>query len=72
MSKPKGPARPANPQDVAAGIAARKLRRPAHPRAREEPLDHERLARSSRRATTAADRLLEELGDVLRNLDRKR
>lgn len=66
MSKRKSPAPRASPKDIAAGIAARKTRD-------ESPaLDHARLARSSQQAAKAADHLLRELDDVLRNLDRKR
>jgi hypothetical protein len=48
------------PKDIAAGIAER------------APLDRVKLKQANRRATEAADRLLEEMDDVLRHLDRKR
>ncbi len=64
MPKRKVPASSSRPKDIAAGIAARK------PLDRAK-FDQEKLARANQRTISAADRLLEEMAAVLRNLDRK-
>ena len=53
-------ARPASPKDVAEHIADRGA------------LDRDKVHRASRRAVQAADRLLKEMDDVLKHLERKR
>lgn len=52
--------RPKRPKDIAADIAER------------GPLDHTKVKQASRRAVQAADRLLKEMDDVLKNLERER
>ena len=52
--------RPKTPKDIAADIAER------------APLDRDKVHRASRRAVQAADRLLKEMDDVLKQLQRKR
>jgi hypothetical protein len=51
---------PRKPKDIAQDIADR------------TPLDRDKLRRSGRHAAQAADRLLKEMDDVLRHLERKR
>ena len=58
-----GPAAPANPRNVAQGIAERIAER--------TPSDRAKLLRSSRRAVEAADRLIEDMDEVLKRLARK-
>jgi hypothetical protein len=59
MRKSSPPATPARPKAVAEDIASRKT------------IDHAKVARANRRAVQAADRLLKEMDDVLKHLQRK-
>ncbi len=68
MPKRKTPAKSATPQDIAASIAARK----PLGRARDQVLDRTVIAQASQRAAKTADRLIEEMAEVLRHLYRKR
>lgn len=64
MVKSSPPADRAKPKAVAESIAARKG-------VDHAKLDHAKLVRANHRAVQAADRLLKEMDDVLRNLQRK-
>ena len=55
----KAPERATSPKDIARSLAERGA------------MDHSKLKRESRRAVDAADRLLREMDEVLKNLDRK-
>ena len=60
MRKTDKAPRAKSPKDIAADIAER------------GPLDHTKVKKASRRAVQAADRLLKEMDDVLKHLERKR
>ena len=59
MRKPDKPERADKPKDIAEEIASR------------TPFDRTKAHRANRRAVQAADRLLKEMDDVLKNLGRK-
>lgn len=51
---------PSKPKEIAEGIAIR------------APFDRHKSAKANQRAVEAADRLLREMGDVLKHLEKKR